>query len=420
MSTTDIRTILSAEKLKSVLSAMSGPLGFTLSFLPIDADNGSPAAIALPDFGLAVTASGPAARRAEIEAVVLRVAGEIADQEREASSLTEEIMLRYEQLSLLFGMSERLGGARDNPSRMRAILDTAAEAVGAAQGCLTVNGHDVRLDGPDDDDGPALRDLARQAVEQMKPLVDERRHLALPLSTDGVTVMGGLALGPKRSGCYRSGDLKLLGTLAAYSSLLLESGRLYEDLEHLFFNTVQSMVGAVDAKDPRTAGHSQRVRRISARIAERLGMLPPEVKRLELAALLHDVGKIGLPDQILNNVEPRLTPEQWALVKQHPQIGVSILSHVNQLTDILPAIGQHHERFDGTGYPNGMRGNDIFRYARIIAVADSFDAMTMERTYRPTFTREQAVAEIRDNAGTQFDPEIARTFVNCDHCSDAR
>lgn len=416
MTKNDIRTILSAEKLKSVLTAMSGPLGYSLAFQPADAAD--PAAVALPDFGLAVTCDGPAARRAEMVAVVQRVAHEIADQEREASSLTEEIMLRYEQLSLLFGMSERLGGARDNPSRMRAILDTAAEAVGAVQGCLTVNGHDVRLDSPDDSQG--LQDLARQAIEQMKPLIDERRHLALPLSTDGVTVMGGLALGPKRSGFYRSGDLKLLGTLAAYSSLLLESGRLYEDLEHLFFNTIQSMVGAVDAKDPRTAGHSQRVRRISARIAERLGMLPPDVKRLELAALLHDVGKIGLPDQILNNVEPRLTPAQWALVKQHPQIGVSILSHVNQLADILPAIGQHHERYDGTGYPQGIKGPEIFRYARIIAVADSFDAMTMERTYRPTFTREQAVAEIRDNAGTQFDPDIAQAFVNCDGCSDAR
>ncbi len=418
METSEPRTILSAEKLKSLLIAICGPLGFSLSFLPIDADNGSPAVIVLPDFGLAVAISGPATRRAEIEAVVLRVAGEIAEQEREASSLAEEIMLRYEQLSMLFGMSERLGGAKDNPSRMRAILDTAAEAVGAEQGCLVVNGRDVCVSGGGSD-AAGLRDLARRAIEQMKPLVDERRHLALPLSADGVTIMGGLALGPKRRGSYRSGDLKLLGTLAAYSSLLLESGRLYEDLEQLFFSTVQSMVEAVDAKDPRTAGHSQRVRRISARIAEQIGLLPPQVKRLELAALLHDVGKIGLPDLILNNVNPRLTPEQWELVKLHPQIGVSILSHVNQLSDILPAIGQHHERFDGTGYPNGIRGGDIFHFARIIAVADSFDAMTMERTYRPTFTREQAVAEIRDNAGTQFDPDVARAFVNTEQGPDA-
>lgn len=420
MSAPDICVILSAEKLKSVLTAVSGALGFSLSFQAFNGGNPAPSAIVLADFGLAAVLDGPEPRRAEMETVVKRVAHEIAEQEQEASSLTEEIMLRYEQLSLLFGMSERLGGAKDNLSRMRAILDTAAEAVGAGQGCLVVNGKDVVINGQDAAETDVLRNLARQAVEQMKPLVDERRHLALPLSADGVIIMGGLALGPKRKGFYRSGDLKLLGTLAAYSSLLLESGRLYDDLERLFFNTIQSMVGAVDAKDPRTAGHSQRVRRISVRIAEQMGMRPAEVKKLELAALLHDIGKIGLPDLILNNVEPKLTPEQWTLVKQHPQIGVSILSHVHQLADILPAIGQHHERFDGTGYPHGIKGLDIFHYARIIAVADSYDAMTMARTYRPTFTREQAVAEISDNAGAQFDPDVARAFVNCDQCTDDR
>ncbi|MDI6740245.1 MAG: HD-GYP domain-containing protein [Candidatus Edwardsbacteria bacterium] len=420
MSASDIRTILSAEKLKSVLTAVSGPLGFSLSFHSVNGESPVPTAIALEDFGLTVSLDGPLPRRIEMEAVVMRVAQEIAEQEREASSLTEEIMLRYEQLSLLFGMSERLGQAKDNQSRMQAILDTAAEAVSAEQGCLLVNNHDACVKGQDDQDAAWLRDLARQAMEQKKPLIDEKRHLALPLSTDGTAMLGGIALGPKRKGYYRSGDLKLLGTLAAYSALLLESGRLYEDLEHLFFNTVQSMVGAVDAKDPKTAGHSERVRRFSVRIARQMGMGSGDLKKLELAALLHDVGKIGLPDRILNNVNAKLTPEQWALVKQHPQIGVSILSHVNQLSDILPAIGQHHERYDGTGYPQGIRGRDIFPFARIIAVADAFDAMTMARTYRPTFSRDQAVQEIRDNTGTQFDPDVSQAFVECDQRADAR
>jgi len=416
METTAPYTILSAEKLKALINAVCGPLGFLPSYHTLDGSGAAegPSVLALPQFGLAVELKGPESRRDEVKAAVERMSREIAEQEREASSLAQEIMLRYEQLSLLFGMSERLGQAQDNKARMQTILETAAAAVSAQQGCLLVNGSDACLKGSGD--LSSLRELATNSARTGKPLIDEKLFITLPLTANGANILGAIALGPKRRGLYRSGDLKLLGTLAAYSSLLLESGRLYEDLERLFFSTIQSMVEAVDAKDPSTHGHSERVRQLTVRIAERMGLDPREVKRIELAALLHDVGKIGLPDRILHNITAELTPEQWELVRQHPQIGVSILSHVGQLADILPAIGQHHERFDGTGYPLGIRGPAISHYARIIAVADSYDAMTMERTYRTTFTRERAIAEIRDNAGKQFDPAVAEAFVAC--CTD--
>ena len=345
--------------------------------------------------------------------LVERIASEVAQQERESESLTREIVNRYEQLAILFEMSERLGQAQDPQSRMQAILATALESVSASGGCLMLNeGHHpasfLKIDSKGE--RKELTNLAHQVIRDGQVKVDEHHSLALPLAVSNGKVVGSLALGPKEAGTYRSGDVKVLTTLAAYAALLLESDRLYQDLETLFFGTIKSMVEAIDAKDPRTRGHSERVRRYSLLIADGLPMEGLEKKRLGLAAMLHDVGKIGLPDTILNN-RGDLKPEQWALVKQHPQMGVAILTPVSQLDDILPAIGEHHERFDGRGYPQGKAGQDISRFARIISVADAFDAMTMERTYRPTYTKEQALRELRENTGSQFDPQIVNLFL---------
>jgi putative nucleotidyltransferase with HDIG domain len=341
------------------------------------------------------------------------MAQEIAAQERESLSLTQEITERYEQLATLFEMSEKLGMAGDNQARARAILETATAAVSAGWGCLMlteggsffINCQGARMD------QDAIRAMAGRTAEQNKPEVDEKKHIALPLAVGQLQPLGALVVGPKTGGVYRSGDVKMLVTLASYAALLLESGRLYESLEILFFSTIKSMVEAIDAKDPRTRGHSERVRRYSALMAQKMGMPSQDQKMLELAAMLHDLGKIGLPDSILNNVHSRLTEEQWQLVKQHPEIGVSILTHVAQLKKILPAIGQHHERFDGNGYPAGVKGQDISLFARIIAVADAYDAMTTQRTYRSTFDPQQALAELRDNSGNQFDPMAVDVFI---------
>jgi HD-GYP domain-containing protein (c-di-GMP phosphodiesterase class II) len=412
------KPVLPGERLKSILGAIAESLGFRAAFSAAGGAEAAPeegsSTMVLDEFGLRVSLNGPRSRHKQMVKVIGRVAAEIAEEEREAASLTQEIVDRYEQLSMLFEMSERLGSARDNKSRMQAILETAIESVSAREGCLLLTNGGCQTAGPAGDAGPSPRlcQISEKTIESRRPAVDERQYISLPLLVDYQNVIGALTLGAGSKGVYRSGELKLLSTLSSYAALLLESGRLYEDLEVLFFGTIRSMVEAIDAKHPMTRGHSERVRRYTARIGEALGMPAQELKRLELGALLHDVGKIGLPDSILNNNLRELTPAQWALVQQHPQIGTAILSPVSQLKDILPAIGEHHERIDGRGYPRGMKGPDISWYARIIAVADAFDAMTTERPYRAIFTQEQALGELRQHAGKQFDPRIVELFAS--------
>jgi HD-GYP domain-containing protein (c-di-GMP phosphodiesterase class II) len=408
---------LPSDRLRAILETVAESLGFEIRLLPLAPGNRPGRAegemmVPIPGFSLQAEILSPADQVPRISRLVRNLAEEMRQQETEALSLTREIVERYEQLSILFEMSERLGRAEDHGARAGAVLDTALESVGASGGCLLLEGREKTLyfskTGTDQERRQLLA-LAENASTQGQTKVDERRHIAMPLAVSNRRLVGAMALGPRDRSIYRSGDLKVLTTLSAYAALLFDSDRLYQDLEDLFFGTVRSMVEAIDAKDPRTRGHSERVRQLSLLIAQDLGIDGQQSKRLELAALLHDVGKIGLPDTILNN-RGELRPEQWELVKQHPQMGVSIMSPVANIEDILPAIGEHHERYDGQGYPSGKAGENINLFARIISVADAFDAMTMERTYRPTFTREQALHEVRENSGRQFDPRIANLF----------
>lgn len=409
--------VLPPEHLEAIFRIAAEGLGCQAEFLPWEPEEpaapAGPEEMLLPEFHRRLLLKGPREKIPPALASLKKMAQEIGAKERESLSLTQEITKRYEQLATLFEMSEKLGMAGDNKSRVEAILDTAASSVSASCGCLMLAEGDCSFINRQEKemDREAVSALARRAMEQNKPEVDEKKHIVLPLTVSQNQPIGALALGPRTKGIYRSGDVKMLVTLTSYAALLLESGRLYEGLEILFFSTVKSMVEAIDAKDPRTRGHSERVRRYSALMARKMGMSTQDQKMLELAALLHDLGKIGLPDSILNNVKSRLTEEQWQLVKQHPEVGVSILSHVAQLKKILPAIGQHHERYDGSGYPAGVKGQEITLFARIIAVADAYDAMTTQRTYRPTFDSRQAMDEIRDNSGNQFDPMAVDLFM---------
>jgi HD-GYP domain-containing protein (c-di-GMP phosphodiesterase class II) len=208
-------------------------------------------------------------------------------------------------------------------------------------------------------------------------------------------------------------DTQLLDAAADFLGVFLDNTRLYQRQREIFLGTLQALTASIDAKDPYTRGHSERVAVLAAKLAEKMGMSPEHVERIRITGIVHDVGKIGVPEAVLRKTD-RLTDAEFALMKQHPEIGHKILQDVPQFSDVLPGVLHHHERWDGNGYPHRLAGDDIPLDARILSIADAFDAMSSDRSYRPAMSRENVMAEIRRCTGTQFDPDIAPLFLELD------
>ena len=194
--------------------------------------------------------------------------------------------------------------------------------------------------------------------------------------------------------------------------LEIQYARQTRKIRRGFLSAIDMMVRTLEARDPYTSGHSRRVRHYALRLAQALGFDGRELKRLSLAAKLHDVGKLGVPESILNKPD-RLTPDEFDVVRKHPVIGERILSRVVRSRAVLAAIRGHHERLDGRGYPDGLQGPHLSPLARVIAVADTFDALTSSRAYRDALPAAEALAVLEDAAGTQLDPAYVRAFVDC-------
>ena len=186
--------------------------------------------------------------------------------------------------------------------------------------------------------------------------------------------------------------------------------RALEYLESAYRSTLLALTAALEARDRDTHGHSERVVSFSLRLGRELGLEREQMRSLEFGALLHDIGKLGIPDAILRK-PARLSEDEWGKMRLHPLLGVRILRGIAFLDGASRVVGQHHERWDGSGYPLGLRGEEIDLNARIFAVADAFDAMTSDRVYRPGRVYEEASAEIEAHAGTQFDPRVVEAFA---------
>ena len=225
-------------------------------------------------------------------------------------------------------------------------------------------------------------------------------------------VMGALiALNKISKPDFDSIDTKLLMSLANESAVYLENFRLYRDLQELLIGALRALTSSIDAKDPYTCGHSERVAYISRWIAEQLSLNAVDTHNIYLAGLLHDIGKIGVAEAVLRK-PGKLTSLEFEQINRHPQIGSNILGGIRQMEDVTPAVLSHHELFNGSGYPHGVRGKNIPLAGRIVKLADAFDAMTSERTYRKALPRTAALVEIRRFSGTQFDPQLAEVFLN--------
>ena len=209
---------------------------------------------------------------------------------------------------------------------------------------------------------------------------------------------------------FGSDDRTMLAVCASQIATSLDNSRLYRQLQEQHLQTIAALAASIEARDPHTSGHSEQVMRYAVRLAEATGMSSERVERLRYGALLHDIGKIGIRDYVLLKPGP-LAPDEFESMRQHPRIGAEILQRIDALNDVIPIIEFHHERIDGLGYPHGKVGHEISTEARILAIADAYDAMTSDRAYRRAMCAPDALRHLQNGRGTHWDSHLVDLFV---------
>jgi HD-GYP domain-containing protein (c-di-GMP phosphodiesterase class II) len=231
-----------------------------------------------------------------------------------------------------------------------------------------------------------------------------------PLKLDGR--VGALVAAAPAYGDYEFSErkMKLLAGIANQAVLAVSNANNFEILERTFLSTVEALANALEAKDEYTSSHARSITDMALEVGMALALDPRTLKRLELGALFHDIGKIGIPSDILLKPGP-LTDDERKVIETHPELGERILAPIERLEDVRPIVRHCHEHFDGTGYPDARRGDEIPVESRIILVCDAFHAMTTDRPYRKRLSQEEALRRLQEAAGTQFDPRVVRAFV---------
>lgn len=263
-------------------------------------------------------------------------------------------------------------------------------------------------------DGPTMRwlDHGGNGDQALQSWGKVRAVISAPLRISDAT-QGALAA--VRQDPFTREDLNLLTTLANMTAKAIQSAEFHEQLRQSYFKTLHALAQSLAARDPYTSSHGEAVTRLACHLAQRLGLSEQDIRALQAYGPLHDLGKIGIPDSVLLKQGP-LTGEELEMLRRHPTIGEEIIRPLNPGPAVLQMIRHHHERWDGRGYPDGLKGENIPVLARTLAVADAFHAMTSHRAYRGGMTPSQAVQEISALAGAQFDPNVARAMVELYEC----
>lgn len=372
----------------------------------------------------------------EIEEANYKIA-DLAGELEDKNSNLEKVVSR---LSTLYKVGLAINSNMDSENIFRLIVDTTIETLHADIGYIIIHdkekdalrvntlvGHDsvpegeVYLQKKDSSVSGWVLDNAKPILisdinetpqfDRFSALGYERKTLICAPLIVKDDVIGTITVVNKNDGStYSNEELGLLTTIAAQASIAIKNAMLYDEQQKTYLNTIHALVSAIEASDSYTRGHSERVTKYSLAIAKKLGLSQERLKIMERAAILHDIGKIGINLSLLHKVG-KLTSEDVYDLQQHPNIGIKILEPIEFLSDVRLCIAQHHERFDGKGYPNNLSGDQLLLEARILAIADSFDAMTSDRPYRKALALDVAVKELADNCGTQFDPKIVPVFI---------
>ncbi|MBL7139421.1 MAG: HD-GYP domain-containing protein [Planctomycetes bacterium] len=382
--------------------------------------------------GAADTAVGRQCLAAVAEAVRARF--DEAERTRECDSLTEALTQSFEEISLLHNVGEVLRVTRPIGGLLEYLCAELCEITGAEAAAAYVpdaSGGEanivVRGDLPlAEQDLPALfGHVAETAAEhvlinnhcQEDPALAAfsphlRQMAVVPLDL-GDGPPGALAILNRAGADFDSPEVKLIRSSAGAGAVFIENRRLYNELQAMMLDLVRALVSSVDAKDPYTCGHSERVALTAHALACEMGLPDDQVEQAYMAGLLHDIGKIGTPEAILSK-EGRLAPDERRIVAEHPGIGGRIIHGIRKLETIREAVIHHHERIDGSGYPDNLPGDAIPPLARIVGLADAFDAMTSNRPYRPMLPLDAVIREIEKHNGTQFDPAVVEAFFRLD------
>jgi putative nucleotidyltransferase with HDIG domain len=239
---------------------------------------------------------------------------------------------------------------------------------------------------------------------------EKKTLICAPLMTKDDVIGAITVVNKPDASVYSNEELELLNTIAAQASIAIKNATFYEEQQKVYMNTIHALVSAIEASDSYTRGHSERVTRYSLELARKLNLPHDRMQIIERAAILHDIGKIGIDLNLLHKTD-ELTPADVFDLQQHPLIGINILQPIEFLHDVRVCIGQHHERYDGKGYPYKLPAERLLMESRILAIADAFDAMTSDRPYRRALPAREAMQELIDNSGTQFDPELVAHFI---------
>ncbi|MEW6717207.1 MAG: HD domain-containing phosphohydrolase [Chloroflexota bacterium] len=386
------------------------------------------------------------------ELEMLQVLGNRMASEVEKAILLEENRQRNERLQALIEIIGQIGSTLDRDRLLRLIIQFASELLDVEACSLFLVDPEteeliLHMSSQKDADRieqarvPAGKGIIGEVVKKGNTILVEdtrkdKRHyraiddisgfttrsiLAVPLwartislgQQRGMTkerIIGGIEAINKRSDIFHPDDKKLLETLANQAATVLQIAELFADANDLFLDTTKALTAAIDAKDPYTQGHSQRVSEFSALIAQELNLDPETIHHIRIGSLLHDVGKIGVPDEVLKKPGP-LTEKEFENMQYHTTIGKKIMSQVRKLKAELTAMAEHHERLNGSGYPLGLQGEQISLMGRIVAVADVFDALTSYRQYRKALNAEEALDYLVEKSNSVYDESCVQALI---------
>nr|WP_286207899.1 HD domain-containing phosphohydrolase [Clostridium caldaquaticum] len=361
----------------------------------------------------------------------------MAVHEYEKKRLADETIERYKELNILYNVSEKIATTVGITNVGKVVLTEAMKYIDSTFSTIMLLDEQTeklevlcQIDRnlfSEKDKSNKLIDLESSIIKntitkKTGEIINNVRESSLPKDDKSFLfsfictpimvkskIVGVMLIGHEGQKEYTASDFKLFNSLAFQAGTAIEGAKLFDSLKDNFFDTVQVLSQIIEIRDSYKVGRTQAVINYSLNIGRAMGMSGVELVKLKLAVMLHDIGNVAISDEVLAK-RGKLSEEEFEIVKKHSEIGANMLNKIDQLKDIVPSIRAHHERYDGSGYPDGLKGEEIPLMARIISVAEAFEAMTNDRPYREAMDLYFAFEELLNNRGKKFDPEVVDVF----------